>query len=339
MAYDGESSFGRRLLNALSWSFPVGRWFGVDVRVYGLVVLVPLMGLYEMTRVGLPFDATTVGYALAGTVLLYFVVWTHEMGHVAMGRRWRIAVDRITLSPFGGAAHFQASAPSPRADRWVALAGPAVHLVWLAVLFPLRRFVLAEDGSAVSVFADYLWRLNLGLMVFNLLPSWPLDGGRVLRSVLATRVHPNLATMIAARIGYVGAAAFVVWGLFQGELESMLLVGLGISCALACRAAVLEAKWGESPYGEVREPWEADPDAWKRGDAYSDDPAGPPPAPRSRAEPARDVRSEAEVARDDAELDRLLDRVNEVGMAGLTASEREALVRLSRSRRKTGGRA
>ena len=331
MAEYGTPSFGQRLLRILGWSFPIGRWFGVDLRVYGIIVVVPLLAAREFARSGAFTTLEVLELTAVVTLGLYFVVWTHEMGHVLAARRYGIRTERITLSPLGGAAHLQSAGPSPKADIFISLAGPAVHLVWLALLWPLRKFVgphLAEGQGFSSLLGWFtlgnLWTVNLSLALFNLIPAYPLDGGRVFRSLLALRIHPNRATLWAARVGYVGAVAFAVWGLVIGSVWGGILVALAIGNFFACRQAVLEARWGEV-YGESRDPWEADPEAWKSGGS----------SPKAEAaSPA----SEAASARDDAELDRLLDRVSEVGMSGLSRREREALERLSRARR-TGGRA
>ena len=104
MADYGQESFGRRLLRILGWSFPIGRLFGVRLRVYGIIVLVPLFAWREFSGFGLTsFQALQLAFVF--TLGLYLVVWTHEMGHVTAGRRYHIPTSQITLSPLGGSSY------------------------------------------------------------------------------------------------------------------------------------------------------------------------------------------------------------------------------------------
>ena len=279
---------------------------------------------------------------------LFVVIWTHEMGHIAAGWRHRIRTDLITLSPFGGIAHMNAPAQSPREELFIALAGPVTHLAWLAVFWPLLLVVpdplLPIDGwlwCPIHFTLWYLVSLNSGLLLFNLLPFFPLDGGRALRSLLAMRVHPNRATLWATTIGMIGGAGLVLVALLRVDLESAIGVTIGLSCIVA---SLNERRMAQHAlvYGEMRrDPWAMDPDAWKRG-------AGPLAEPkrsrregvmrrwlRARAE-RRAVRAAAEDAALDRQVDAVLDRVNQVGMTGLTAAERAVLKRASQRRRGVG---
>jgi stage IV sporulation protein FB len=250
--------------------------------------------------------------------MLYVVVWLHEMGHVLAARRWHIHTPVITLSPLGGLAHLDSAAPSPRAEIQISLAGPFTHALLLAPAYALTRLVPMEP-IAGRLLAEHFWSLNVGLALFNLLPFYPLDGGRVLRGLLALRMHPNRATIWAARVGIAGAVAMLIYGLaFVGGLGGGMLMMVAISGILACVQAMRAARWAEGPYGEARQPWEEDPDAWKHGARREEREPPPPPPPEPAAA---------------AELDRLLDRVREVGLAGLTERERTALKRASEARR------
>jgi Zn-dependent protease len=335
-----DPSRGPALLRALSASFRLGRPLGVELRVYVLaLVLVPLLVVLQAR--GWPF-VERLALAAIVTFLLYLVVWSHEMGHVAAGRRYRVATPRITLSPLGGLAHMASQPPGPRAEATIALAGPAVHLLWLALAWPLTRVVAYGDGRPSGWLLDPLWagsdvlfQMNLRLLAFNLLPFFPMDGGRVLRAALAARMHGNRATRIAAQVGLVGAVGFAVVGLFFSGLEGGILLAIGITNFFACRQELVAARWTPGPYAHAdpRQPWEADADAWKAGSA--DRTARPGPLARWRAgrREAR-ARREAELGRVAAEeLDRVLERVGEVGLAGLTAKERAVLDRASRERR------
>jgi Zn-dependent protease len=313
------------LLRVLSASFPVGRILGVQVRIYWLgLVLLPLI---MFPTAGLSFlpAPTRWGYVVGGMFILYFTIWLHEMGHIWAGRRYHIQTPLITISPLGGLAHMDSAAPSPRGEIWIALAGPLTHLAQLALWWPWAQWFPPESDLGILLLHTVLG-LNVVLLGFNLLPCYPMDGGRVLRGLLAMRVHPNRATLWAANVGIVGAIAMIVWSFVGrdglGSLGGGLLIAIAVTNILACLRARLEARFSEGPYGEPRQAWEQDADAWKHGALEEE-------APRKRSRPARPPTPEG-----DAELDRLLDRVRQVGLAGLTAREREALRQASEARRR-----
>ncbi len=340
--YDDGYGQGRggweKILRLLDKSFRLGRAFGVEIRLHWTIVVVPIFLSGVLLGSGTP-SATAWGIALLTTVGLYAVIYSHEMGHVLGGRRYGIFTPLITLSPLGGLAHMAAPAPNPKAEIVVALAGPAVHLVWLAVCWP-ASFLIPDSAPYVwRSLAAWLVGINVALLLFNLLPFLPMDGGRVFRALLSRRMHANRATLIAARVGMGGAVAFVIAGLFGLEGFGFLLLLIGISNFLSCRQELMVARHGEVYSGHTREPWESDPDAWKRGSASTaDEPAQRRPGPVSRMKAKRRAAREARERESDAELERELDRalarVKEVGMAGLTREERAVLERASRRRPK-----
>ena len=343
---DYDNSALMQFVRWISKSFRVGDFFAVHVRMYWVAaVLVPLI-LWRWVPVG-TFVEGLVLTAIA-FVMLFVVIWAHEMGHIAAGWRYRIRTDLITLSPLGGIAHMNAPVQTPREEIVVSLAGPATHLLWLAVFWPLE-LVLPERVIDVSGWAWcpivftvwYLVWLNTSLLLFNLLPFFPLDGGRVLRAVLSLKVHPNRATLWATTVGMIGGGLIVFFALTRVDLESSIGVLLGLTCIFACLGERKRARYAHVYHEARRDPWAMDPDAWKRG-------AGPLADPRRKREPgrlrrwlqARDQRKAQQAAMKQAALDRevdaVLDRVNEVGMTGLTDAERAVLKRASQRRRGVG---
>jgi len=337
-----------RFVRALSASFRLGRFFQVEVRVFWLtLVVMPL--ILARTVEGLP-----VVYALAWiaavTLLLYFTIWTHEMAHILAGRRYGIRTPLITLSPLGGLAHLSANAPSPGKEAIISAAGPAVHLLWLALLYPLSLLMPEATYESLSYWllvrlVETFITLNLWMMVFNLLPFFPMDGGRILRALMARRMHANRASIIAARIGMGGAVAFMVLGvvlwIVDGEnLWGIILVCIGIANLGACRRESMTARHSAGPYGgsDVLADWQSDPEAWKAGGETSgegDAEQRPGFLARHRAKQGERRQAQAEQADEalDAEVDRMLARVSEVGMDGLSAAERKILEKASKRRR------
>jgi hypothetical protein len=238
-----------------------------------------------------------------------------------------------------------APASTPRTELLIALAGPAVHLIWLAVFWPLQLLlpdrVLVIDGwraCPITFTVDYLVAANTGLMLFNLLPFFPLDGGRTLRALLSMRVHPNLATMWATMIGIIGGGVFIVLGLMRKDVESTIGIVLGLSCISACLNERRLARHVLVYQQAMQDPWATDPDAWKRGEG----PLAPPRRGhffarwrRARAE-RKAQRAAAAAAAFDREVDQILERVHQVGMSGLTDREKAVLKRASQRRRGAG---
>lgn len=321
----------------LSRSVRLGRPFGIEVRVYVTAIFVVLVGVHEFSAwQGVSFP-TALALSLASAFALYLVVLTHEFGHAWAAARHGVRTPTITLSAFGGLAHMSTGAPGPRAEILIALAGPLTHLFWIALAWPLARVVppleIGEFGLRFDA-AAWFWRMNAALLLFNLLPAFPMDGGRALRAALATRMHPNRATLIACRIGIVAAIGIAVWGIDRSGFERGLLLVIALNNGLACVAAMRAARHTEGPYEPV-DRWAGDGEEWKRG-----------PAAVRHAEIATEVlglplhRSLARAARrtadEEVELDRLLDRVSAVGIAGLAPDERQRLTELSAGPRGRG---
>lgn len=345
---DYDASPLARILRALSANFGIGTFFGIHVRMYwAAAVITPLLTLSWVAPVaGTWLEALLLTFAL--TVLLFVVIWTHEMSHIGAGARFGVPTDRITLSPLGGVAHMGAAA-SPREEFWTALAGPAVHLVWLAVFWPLSLLLPAAvvelPGFRFCPIVFVVWFLyvtNLALLLFNLLPIFPLDGGRVLRSLLARRVHPNRATLWVTTVGMIGGGVLVVISLTSAGLQNGILFAIGISCILGSlqeRRMARHALVYQTHTHFRREPWESDPDAWKRGGAAERKEQRPGWFTRWRRRRAarRAERTALRNAEIDREVDEVLDRVHRVGMAALTKREKSVLHRAAQRRRRGAG--
>jgi len=201
----------------MNWSWKVGNYRGIRVRVHWtLLALLALVGFSEWR-----FAGTAVA-AVAGVALLVGVfgcVLFHEFGHALAARRYGIGTRSITLLPIGGIAALERLPSTPGQELVVALAGPAVNVV-LAALFGLALPVIP---AAVAPFCVSLLWINVSLAVFNLLPAFPMDGGRVLRAALASRMGMERATRIAVVVGKVLAVGFVVAAIALGHPILMLI--------------------------------------------------------------------------------------------------------------------
>ena len=193
----------------MSWK--LGRVAGIDVYLHPTFLIV------------LAYPQVIEGGSLALLLVLaaFGCVLLHEFGHALMARRFGIETEDITLYPIGGVARLRRMPRSPGAELAIALAGPAVNFAIVAGLLVLDLFGLF-DGSwgpspAGYFFGSLMW-INLFLGLFNLIPAFPMDGGRVLRALLSGWLGRARATMIAAGIGRGLALAFGFYSLFQGRL-------------------------------------------------------------------------------------------------------------------------
>lgn len=202
----------------MKWTLKLGRFAGIDVYLHTtFFLLIGWIGLsYWLQENSVIAALVGIGFILA----LFASVVLHEYGHALTARRYGVKTRDITLYPIGGVASLERIPEEPRQELWVALAGPLVNVVIAAVLF-IGLLVTGnlEPISSMSLtggsFVQRLMVTNLALVGFNLLPAFPMDGGRVLRSLLAMRMEYVSATQIAASIGQGMAFVFGFIGLFR----------------------------------------------------------------------------------------------------------------------------
>ncbi|MFO1106834.1 MAG: site-2 protease family protein [Amaricoccus sp.] len=203
----------------MKWSARLGRIAGIDVRLHASFALICLWVAWLSWR-----DTGSLWGVLNGVtlvLLLFLCVLLHEFGHALTARRFGIGTRHITLWPIGGIALLEAIPDRPGQEVVIALAGPAVNLAIAAALALVAP--LAGNGTAGGIL-QVLIHANLLLAGFNLLPAFPMDGGRVLRALLAMRFDRVRATRIAAIVGRVMAVGFLVAGL-RGNPVLILIAG------------------------------------------------------------------------------------------------------------------
>ena len=214
-------------------SFKIGRVFGIEIKVHWTFLLL----LVFFAFLGYRDSGNAIGALATAAVVvaLFFCVLLHEFGHSLVAQRLGIEVPDITLLPIGGLARLKRLPDKPMDEVKIAIAGPLVNFV-LAPLFFGMALLLGADLSVVSgglVGVDSLGGafavlalLNLVLAVFNLIPAFPMDGGRVLRGLLAIRLGPVRATDISSGVGQFFGIVFILIGLFFNPL--LALIGLFI---------------------------------------------------------------------------------------------------------------
>jgi Zn-dependent protease/predicted transcriptional regulator len=224
----------------MQWpSWQIGRALGIPIRVHASWFLVFLLVTWTLATGylpdGLPGFSPARYWAMGGVaaLLLFLSVLLHELGHSYVALRYRIPIERITLFIFGGVAHMRKEAPTPRAEFLIAVAGPIVSFVLGAACFGLTA--LAEliqpprDLDGLVMLGALLGMVNLQLGLFNLIPGFPLDGGRVLRAGLwawgkdfyrATKQAAVVGLGFGLLLGVLGLA--VVVGALMGKLDSSM---------------------------------------------------------------------------------------------------------------------
>ncbi|ETX16617.1 protease [Roseivivax halodurans JCM 10272] len=208
----------------MSWSFPIGRLLGSELRVHATFFLL-LAWIAASAWVSAGPEAALLNTAFI--LALFACVVAHEFGHALTARRYGIRTPDITLLPIGGLARLERMPEKPWQEIKVALAGPAVNVViaGLLILFGARldmAALTAVDGTAAG-FAGRLAAVNIWLVVFNLIPAFPMDGGRVLRAGLALFMGRVKATKRAALVGQVIAFGLGFLGLFSGNILLVLV--------------------------------------------------------------------------------------------------------------------
>jgi len=214
----------------MKWSLSLGKVSGIQVYIHWTFLILVGWIVFQNAASGQTTDQ--ILWAVAFLLAIFFCVFLHELGHALAARRYNIKTRDITMLPIGGLARLETIPEDPKQELVVALAGPAVNLVIAGLLWML---VSLDPGSAESFdmmtldSRSFLYTLlvaNLVLALFNLIPAFPMDGGRVLRALLSFQMPRTKATRIAASIGQFLAIGFVFIGLFYNPF--LLLIGFFI---------------------------------------------------------------------------------------------------------------
>jgi Zn-dependent protease len=222
----------------MRFSWKLGRVAGIDLYLHPTFLL--LLAFVGASQGGL--IAVALVAAVFGCVLL------HELGHALTARCYGIRTEDITLYPIGGVARLARMPRKPGPEFIVTMAGPVVNLaiagvlaLFLALAGPL--WPMGFDTLPLAFLSALMW-INLTLAAFNLVPAFPMDGGRVLRAALSGWLGRLRATEIAAGLGKVLAVAFGIWSLSQGQLLHALLAGFVYFAGAAELARVRHEEWG-----------------------------------------------------------------------------------------------
>jgi Zn-dependent protease len=220
----------------MKWSLYLGKVAGIKLFIHWTFLILVAWVFISYYRMGFSFAEAMVGFAFVLTIFACVIL--HELGHALVARRYKIVTRNITILPIGGMANMERMPEKPAHELWVAIAGPLVNVVLAGIIYAylklsgtmpsLEELTATEEEQAV-VFsgANFIFNLlfvNVLLFSFNLIPAFPMDGGRILRALLSFTMDRSKATQIAARIGQLLAIGFV----FAGFFYSFWLIFIGI---------------------------------------------------------------------------------------------------------------
>jgi Zn-dependent protease/predicted transcriptional regulator len=218
----------------MKWSYSVARVSGIDIKIHATFALILAYGAFQWGfPKGLEGASSLPGavFGMGLMILLFTCVVLHELGHSLVAQRFGLTVREIVLLPIGGVARLEKNPEKPLHELLIAAAGPLVNVVIAVLLFFVGglavnlgaleggRLVQATDGppSLVTLWG-WLFTANVALALFNLIPAFPMDGGRILRAGLALKMGFSRATRIATGVGQAIAFAFGLFGVLTGNL-------------------------------------------------------------------------------------------------------------------------
>lgn len=232
----------------MNWSLKIARVFGIDIKVHITFLLILFLGAMQWSRFGGP----GMVFGILVVVLLFVCVTLHELGHSVVALHYKIPVKDIVLLPIGGVASLARMPTNPLQELLIAVAGPLVNVVIVGVLWlVMHRIPLIEEmlsaqkigiGSepGLATLLLVLFSANIMLVIFNMIPAFPMDGGRVFRATLAFFMPYARATRIAAVVGQGLAVVMGIYGLMNQPI--LAVIAFFIFMAAGAENAATQAK-------------------------------------------------------------------------------------------------
>lgn len=253
----------------MGWSIKIATVKGIDIKVHLTFLLIILWAAVE-GGTGIEGGLRGAIFGIVSTTLLFFCVVLHELGHSLQALRYKVRVRNITLLPIGGVAQMESIPEKPSQELAISLAGPAVNFVIAGLLTPLALWILFNQiaiyldrpaylssvagqralhrllgslfyGTDWKALVFYLLSVNVSLGTFNLIPAFPMDGGRVLRALLALRLDYLKATRIAVGVGRGLAVLLGIAGLLLSQFL-LVLIAIFIYVGAGYERHVVEVK-------------------------------------------------------------------------------------------------
>jgi Zn-dependent protease len=227
----------------MRWSLKIAKLAGIDIFIhFTFFILLTWVAFIQWKLNG------TIGAAFSGVAFILAVftcVVLHELGHALAAKKYGIKTRDIILLPIGGVARLEKMPNQPIQELWVALAGPAVNVViaaLLAVYLWITNTLIPDNQLTMTTaaFIERIMGINIFLVLFNMIPAFPMDGGRVLRALLATRLAYVKATKVSANLGQGIALLFGVIGLFYNPI--LLFIAFFVWMGAAQETRMIRAK-------------------------------------------------------------------------------------------------
>lgn len=226
-------------------SFKLGNIAGVSVFIHWTFTLLLAYIIFSNYRAG--HTTIQIVWSVIFILSIFITVFLHELGHALAAKRYNIKTKDITLLPIGGLARLESIPEKPKEELVVAIAGPIVNIILagitaLFITIPDANeltFQLSNGINSTNFFLNF-FIVNLFLAIFNLIPAFPMDGGRVLRALLAMKFKRHIATNIAARIGQVIALGFIFLGFYSNPF--LIFIGIFIMLGAQAEAQYTQAK-------------------------------------------------------------------------------------------------
>ena len=226
----------------MQWVYTIGRIAGTEVKVH--VTFILFVGWWAV----LGYQEGGLSAAVSAGLLLlalFACILLHEFGHIFMARRFGVRTPDVILLPIGGVARLERIPDEPRQELLIALAGPAVTAALALIFYLLLRLTgghaEVDQLNPVAPFLTQLLVTNVWLLLFNLIPAFPMDGGRVLRALLASRMGLVRGTRVAATLGQILAVAGGLYGLTAPQ-PLLVLVAFFVFLGASAEAAAVEAR-------------------------------------------------------------------------------------------------
>jgi Zn-dependent protease/CBS domain-containing protein len=226
-------------------SFKLGKLANISVFIHWTFFI--LLGWIVFNDIQSGLEIVQIFWSISFILSIFFCVTLHEFGHALAAKRFGIKTKDITLLPIGGLARLESIPEKPNEELIVAFAGPFVNIVIVILLYPLVHFTMVDTNSMEQItsissknFLFNLMIINLWLVIFNLIPAFPMDGGRVLRALLSYKMERHRATALAARIGQILAIGFVILGFYSNPF--LIIIGVFITLAAQAEIEYTQAK-------------------------------------------------------------------------------------------------
>ena len=231
-------------------SLNLGKIAGIKLRIHWTFLILIVWVSWMHANMGYNFQEILMVLAFVMTIFVCIVL--HELGHALVARKYNIDTKDITLLPIGGLARLEKMPDEPVQEFWIAIAGPLVNGViagLLSIVIGVTGTIPAEilEGKITSNnFLFHLMSVNIFLIVFNLIPAFPMDGGRIFRALLSLRINRIKATRIASSLAQVIAILFIFLGLFSNPF--LILIGIVVYLGAQMETQLTEAKFVLSGY-------------------------------------------------------------------------------------------